>query len=126
MNILLLLPSLAFAAPPKITTKSGYELILISAGTFTMGSPSYEIGRDLDEQEHSVTITRDFYIGKYEVYQSIWALQASNYSRFQASISDGVIYSSFGNTLQFCLFKKGYRHPWFYLASKEYQRNRSI
>ena len=83
MNFLLLLPSLIFAAPQQIRTKSGYELVLIPAGTFTMGSPSFEIGRDLDEQEHSVTLTHNFYIGKYEVYQSIWARQASNYSRFQ-------------------------------------------
>ena len=45
----------------------------LSAGTFRMGSPSTEPGRDPDEgPQHDVTITRDFYLGKFEVTQAQW------------------------------------------------------
>ena len=44
----------------------------IPAGTFTMGSPADELGRDPDEAEHSVKITRDFYIGVFEVTMKQW------------------------------------------------------
>ena len=36
--------------------------VTITAGTFTMGSPSTEPGREADEMEHTVTLTRDFEI----------------------------------------------------------------
>ena len=49
------------------------EMVLISGGTFTMGSPSDERGRDSDESPlHEVTITKPFYMGKYEVTQAQW------------------------------------------------------
>ena len=44
------------------------ELVVVPAGTFLMGSPSYEAGRDEDEGPvHQVTIGRPFAVGKYEV-----------------------------------------------------------
>lgn len=46
-----------------------YEMIRIPAGTFTMGSPEDEPLSREDEQLHEVTLTRDFYIGRYEVTQ---------------------------------------------------------
>ena len=50
----------------------------IGAGTFTMGSPSDEIGRGttypLHESQHSVTLTHPFYIGVFEVTQKQWEL----------------------------------------------------
>jgi formylglycine-generating enzyme required for sulfatase activity len=45
------------------------EEVLINSGTFTMGSPTNEIGRDGNEIQHTVTLTRMFAIGKYEVTQ---------------------------------------------------------
>ncbi|MBL8891869.1 MAG: SUMF1/EgtB/PvdO family nonheme iron enzyme, partial [Planctomycetaceae bacterium] len=48
------------------------EFKLIPAGTFVMGSPDSEEGRDDDERQHEVTITRDFYMGVTEVTQSQW------------------------------------------------------
>ena len=35
-----------------------------------MGSPTTEVGRGADETEHNVTLTRGFYLGKYEVTQA--------------------------------------------------------
>ena len=44
------------------------ELVVVPAGTFLMGSPSYEPGRDEDEGPvHQVTIGQAFAVGKYEV-----------------------------------------------------------
>ncbi len=46
----------------------------IPAGTFTMGSPTNELGRDSDELQHEVTLTKDCYIGLFEVTQKQWEL----------------------------------------------------
>ena len=46
----------------------------IPAGTFTMGSPSGELSRSDDERQHRVTLTKDFYIGVFEVTQRQWEL----------------------------------------------------
>ena len=35
-----------------------------------MGSPTTEAGRQADETEHNVSLTRGFYLGKYEVTQA--------------------------------------------------------
>ena len=49
------------------------EMVWIDPGTFTMGSPSSEVGRDDDEgPQHEVTISQGFYLGKYEVTQGQW------------------------------------------------------
>lgn len=44
----------------------------IPAGTFAMGSPSNELGRSADESPHEVTLTKDFFIGVFEVTQRQW------------------------------------------------------
>jgi len=46
----------------------------ISAGTFTMGSPTGELGRWDDETQHQVTLTRDYYMGVFQVTQRQWEL----------------------------------------------------
>lgn len=56
---------------------AGYLMIGVPAGTFLMGSPEDEIGRDEctqgifegAETQHQVTLTRDFWIGATEVTQ---------------------------------------------------------
>ena len=49
------------------------DLILVKAGSFKMGSPPYESGRRQNEVQHKVTLTRDFYLGRYEVTKGQWA-----------------------------------------------------
>ncbi|MCA1800716.1 MAG: SUMF1/EgtB/PvdO family nonheme iron enzyme, partial [Actinobacteria bacterium] len=44
----------------------------IPAGTFIMGSPEGEFGRDPDETQHQATLTEDFYIGVFPVTQRQW------------------------------------------------------
>ena len=50
------------------------DMVLIPAGTFTMGCPTGERGRwnSSDWIPHEVTITQPFYLGKYEVTQAQW------------------------------------------------------
>jgi len=46
-------------------------MVLIKAGMFTMGCPADERGRySSDWPPHQVTLTKDFYIGRYEVTQA--------------------------------------------------------
>jgi formylglycine-generating enzyme required for sulfatase activity len=48
------------------------ELVLVPAGRFRMGSPAKEKDREDAEKQHWVTISRPFYMGKYEVTQEQW------------------------------------------------------
>jgi len=61
------------------------SMVWCPVGTFTMGSPSSELGRDSeDEPQHSVTICHGFWIGKYEVTQAQYrAVMGSNSSTFK-------------------------------------------
>jgi formylglycine-generating enzyme required for sulfatase activity len=56
--------------------------VRIQGGTFTMGSPANEHGRDNDEVQHQVTVS-SFYMGKYEVtqkeYQEVMGTNPSNF-----------------------------------------------
>ena len=45
------------------------DMVLIPNGTFTMGSPTNEVGRDSDEVQHQVTLTNDYYVMTKEVTQ---------------------------------------------------------
>ena len=60
------------AAAAEWSGPSGYEMVGIAAGSFTMGSLSSEKGRQDDETEHRVTLTRGFWMGKTEVTQELW------------------------------------------------------
>ncbi len=49
------------------------EMVVVPTGSFTMGSPDTEEGRDEDEgPQHLVTIHRPFAVGKYEVTFAEW------------------------------------------------------
>ena len=59
--------------PRRYATNSiGLELIEIPAGKFTMGSPAGEKGRQPDEEQVGVTLTKPFFLGKTEVTQGQW------------------------------------------------------
>ena len=56
------------------------EMVLIPAGKFMMGSPKKEEGHY--DRQHEVTLTKSFYLGKYEVTQEQWeAVMGENPSR---------------------------------------------
>jgi len=48
------------------------EMVLVAAGKFKMGSPASEKGRSDNEKQQEVTLTKPFYMGKYEVTQEQW------------------------------------------------------
>ena len=49
------------------------EMVMVPAGSFTMGSPSSETGRSRDEvPQHRVTFSKDFAVGKFEVTYAEW------------------------------------------------------
>jgi uncharacterized protein (TIGR02996 family) len=53
---------------PVLVNSVGMRLAFIPAGTFLMGSPESEAGRDPDEgPQHAVTISRPFYLGVHPV-----------------------------------------------------------
>ena len=49
-----------------------YKMVRIRAGSFLMGSPEGVVLRREDEQLHKVTLTRDFFMGRYEVTQDFY------------------------------------------------------
>ena len=50
--------------------KTGIEFVYIPAGSFMMGSPVDEENHKNDEVQHRVTISKGFYMSKYEVTQA--------------------------------------------------------
>jgi formylglycine-generating enzyme required for sulfatase activity len=59
------------------------EFVRVRAGKFLMGSPANEQGRYDWEKQHEVEITKDYYLGKYEVTQEQYeALMGENPSWF--------------------------------------------
>ncbi len=71
--------------PGLMTGAKKLKMVLIQPGTFFMGSPSTEPGRcERDWPAHQVSITKPFYMGKYEVTQAQWlALMDKNPSKFR-------------------------------------------
>ena len=68
----------------KITNTIGQEFVYIEPGTFMMGSPENEPGRDSDEIQHKVTLTKGFYMQTTEVTQGQWkAVMGNNPSSFK-------------------------------------------
>jgi formylglycine-generating enzyme required for sulfatase activity len=51
---------------------SGMDLVFIPAGEFLMGSPPGEGGVRSTEVQHRVTISKPFYMGRFEVTQEQW------------------------------------------------------
>jgi formylglycine-generating enzyme required for sulfatase activity len=62
------------------------KLVLIPKGTFMMGSPETEKGRQENETQHEVTISKDYYLGVHEVTQAQYeTVMGKNPSHFQGA-----------------------------------------
>jgi len=60
------------------------EMIYCPPGEFMMGSPTSEEGRNDDETQHRVRLTKGFWLGKYPVTQKQWqSVMGSNPSKFK-------------------------------------------
>jgi len=93
--MVLVLPPAGQAAPSTTaqteashTNSIGMEFVLIPAGTFEMGSDDRE--RDASDSEkprHRVTLSKPFYLGKYEVTQAQWeaVMGSSPYTRSRSN-----------------------------------------
>ena len=72
----------------SIPVKNGItiDMVKVEAGTFMMGATS-EMQKPYDDEKpvHQVTLTNDYYMGKYEVTQALWqAVMGSNPSKFKS------------------------------------------
>ena len=71
----------------SIPVKDGISLdmVRVEAGTFTMGAtPEMENPLNDEKPAHQITLTNDYYIGKYEVTQALWqAVMGNNPSNFK-------------------------------------------
>jgi formylglycine-generating enzyme required for sulfatase activity len=81
-------------APGAVMSPDGVEMAYICGGTFTMGSPSSEVGRDhWDETQHQVTLTNDYWMGVYEVtqaqFESLMGYEPAYYSDHNAGSDCG-------------------------------------
>jgi formylglycine-generating enzyme required for sulfatase activity len=73
-----------------ITNSLGMKFAFIPAGTFLMGSPESEAGRNTNEgPQHKVEITRPFYLGIHPVTQGQWQRVMGNNPSFFCSSGDG-------------------------------------
>ena len=72
----------------SIPVKDGIsiDMVRVEAGTFTMGATAEmeDLWNDEEKPTHRVTLTNDYYIGKYEVTQALWkAVMGNNPSNFK-------------------------------------------
>ncbi len=66
------------------STPEGF--VYVPPGTFLMGSPIWEDGRDDDETQHEVTLTRGFWISDHETTQAEYeSVMGNNPSTFKGS-----------------------------------------
>jgi len=78
------------------------EFVLIPAGKFLMGSPETEKDRRNDETQHEVTISKPFYMGRYEVTQEQYeATTGTNPSGFKG-VENPVENVSWDDAQEFC------------------------
>ncbi|MBQ7178664.1 MAG: SUMF1/EgtB/PvdO family nonheme iron enzyme, partial [Victivallales bacterium] len=79
------------------------RMIKVKAGRFQMGSPENEIGRNGDENQHWVTLTKDFWLGETEVTQGQWkAVMGNNPSYFKKGDDYPVENVSWYDAKDFC------------------------
>ncbi|UJS24068.1 formylglycine-generating enzyme family protein [Thiothrix winogradskyi] len=63
----------------------------IKPGSFLMGSPISEFGRNIDENQHDVTLTQGFWMADTACTQALWlAVMGSNPSNFSQNLQNPV------------------------------------
>jgi formylglycine-generating enzyme required for sulfatase activity len=93
------LPKKTNRAPSFRPKNPGIELVRITPGSFIMGSTR---GDPAEKPVHQVTISRAFYMGKYEVTQAQWqAVMGNNPSYFKDCANCPVERVSWDDTQEF-------------------------
>ncbi len=108
MRAFVLIIVLLFGSPAvgqqlkEITNSIGMRLVLIHAGSFTMGSPVNELEVRPDETPHEVKISKSYYLGIYEVTQEQYdKVMGHNPSAFQGA-KNPVETVSWNEAVSFC------------------------
>jgi sulfatase modifying factor 1 len=66
------------------TNSIGMKFVWIPPGNFMMGSPKEEEGRQVNETQHEVTLSKGFYMGVHAITQEQWqAVMGNSPSRFK-------------------------------------------
>ena len=92
---------------------TGIEMLLVPPGTFNMGCSSFDGGlcNSSERPVHQVTLTRAFYLGRYEVTQAQWeARMGNNPSRWTGNPNRPVETVSWDNVASFNR-RSGFRLP---------------
>jgi formylglycine-generating enzyme required for sulfatase activity len=77
--------------------------VWIAPGTFVMGSPASEEGREPDEDQHTVTLTQGYWFSDHEVTQAEYlAVMGSNPSKFTGDLNRPVERVSWNDALLYC------------------------
>ena len=85
-----------------IANRITLEMMAIPGGSFVMGSPNTEAGRDNDEGPQRTVNLAPFFMGKYEVTQEQWqAVMGNNPSHFKGAKLP-VEQVSWNDAVQFC------------------------
>jgi formylglycine-generating enzyme required for sulfatase activity len=78
------------------------EMVLIPGGTFVMGSPKSEAGRDISESPQHQVIVPAFYMGKYPITQEQYQAVMGNDSSFFKGAKRPVEQVSWHDSVEFC------------------------
>ncbi|MFM7922277.1 MAG: formylglycine-generating enzyme family protein, partial [Planctomycetaceae bacterium] len=101
-------PAAATGGQPKeVVNTIGMKLLLIPAGTFTMGLPEGEEGRQDNETQHQVTLTKPFHMGCTEVTQGQWKkVMGTEPWKGKAYVQEGddypAVYVNWDDAREFC------------------------
>jgi formylglycine-generating enzyme required for sulfatase activity len=97
--------------PESVSNSLGMEFKLIPAGSFMMGSPLGESGREGDETPHHVTLTESYYMQTTEVTQGQW----------QAVMGTSVSQQRDKADPKWALAGEGSNYPMYYVSWEEVQ-----
>ncbi len=98
-------------AEQTYTNSLGMRFVYIPAGSFVMGSPKSEKGRNWNEDLHKVTFSGGFYMGETEVTQGQWnRLVSPNPSSFKMGDNYPVDSVSWNQVMQFISFLNSHEH----------------
>ena len=78
------------------------DMIWIEPGTFMMGRPKDELGRYDDEVQHEVTLTKGYWLGKYEVTQAQYETVMGTNPSYWKGANLPVEIVSWSNAMDFC------------------------